>query len=219
MKTLALTVLLAVLGSAVRADKEAPPFSFTEKTADGKYIFVMLAPEERLGSWNDETCARIQRIRETYKVSGLYRADNPHEPLWTVDWYAFDVVPISDGHHLIRWGGWAWSRAPEWPAVGFYADGKLLRDYNVSDLVSWPSLMPHSVSHFTWRKSSVIDEENLQLTLTTYHLERYTFDLTTGEIVGSFRPPRWILGFILLVIAFFVYRFIRRRRKTRAQAS
>ena len=104
-------VLAAVaIGSPALADEPARPRSYMQIIAGGKYVFVMIAPwaaEEDARPFNEETAAGIREIRRLYTRSGLYRADNATEPLWTVDWYAYEVEAASDGVYLIRHGPWA----------------------------------------------------------------------------------------------------------------
>src|SRR5688500_3455468 len=102
-----LLAVVAVLGfeGSARADKKGPPQTRKEVTADGKFVFVMLAPqtlEDELKSHGTEDAKNaVTAIRNVYKKSGLYKNDGSAEPLWTVDWYA-PVTVLSDGEHLIR---------------------------------------------------------------------------------------------------------------------
>ena len=131
-------------------------------------------------------------LRETYDASGLYPIDGSTEPIWTVDWYAHDVEALSDGIHLVRPGSWASS--PHDEAVSFFARGTKIRSYTVGELVASPQSLPHSVGHFTWRADTELDDEARQYRVTTLHGQRYTFDVTTGEIVSSFTPFPWLVG-------------------------
>ena len=44
---------------------------------------------------------------EGYTQSGLYRNDGSRDPLWTFDWYAYNVDVAADGVHLVRHGALA----------------------------------------------------------------------------------------------------------------
>ena len=202
--------LLLIGLSALTAfgDKPIPPHSYTIVSADGRYIFVMMAPR----SENDENfrpqekSTEALKIRKKYPASGLYLNDGSTVPLWTVDWYATAVLLPSDGVHLIRKGPWVSTSSDE--ALTFFASGKELKAYKVKDLVSFTSLLPHSVSHFEWEKSIELDNERLILTVTTLHYDKFEFDVTTGEIRSAHRVSglvAWaavplVLIFLLIVV-------------------
>ncbi|MDJ0904384.1 MAG: hypothetical protein QNI96_00080 [Woeseiaceae bacterium] len=178
------------LSSTALADSPAPPYTYKIESEDGRYVFVMLtglSAEEELWRLSEGFGAEISAIKSQYPQSGLYSADDPSNPLWTVDWYAHSVLPFSDGIHLVREGPWAVSGRSE--GVSFFANGELLKSYAVSDLVLAPWAMPHSISHFTWRKETSIDDESLSYDVLTIHRESIRFDARTGEITRSFSPP------------------------------
>ncbi len=201
------------LTGAVRADSVAPPYSYTVASPGGEYIFVMLSPrpvESDAAPWIEEKAARIREIRKIYSESGLYRSDGSTNALWTVDWYSYSVVPCSDGVHAVRPGRWPSTSRQE--ALSFFANGELLKSYRIDQLVDFPMLMPHSVSHFMWRASASLDDQNRSYHLRTLHGEIYRFDIRTGRITSSLRAPRWILA--ALVVGSLAL-FWQRRRKRR----
>jgi hypothetical protein len=126
-------ILLFVISAySAIADQEAGPFTFTEMSPDGNYVFVMLAPyhaDFKCGEYlyDKDEQEKICKIREKYHTSGLYRIDDPNKLLWTVDWYAFNVEVASDGEHLIRNGPWARTAEKNQEAVSFFGNGKLLK--------------------------------------------------------------------------------------------
>ncbi len=203
---------------AARADKEAPPYSYRTYSLDGKYVFVMISPlplHEDMGSWIETKAAEIQAIRQMYCQSGLYRNDGSTKPLWTVDWYAFRVTVASDGISLVRHGRWASSTDEE--ACSFFANGKLLRSYEIRDLVDAPFLLEHTVSHFEWRNDDQFDDGNLEYKVWTKDGNWYVFDLRTGNIQSQSRPVRiamWIVAaiFAAVVVGAVVWPIIKWRR-------
>ena len=208
---------LIALSSSVHADSPGVPSTYKTESEDGQYVFVMLSPldeEAELQIWNEEIGAEISGIRQLYSKSGLYLSDESSAPLWTVDWYADSVVPFSDGVHLVREGPWATSGRSE--GVSFFASGELLKSYSVSDLVFASWAMPHSVSHFFWRKETTIDDEGLSYHVLTLHGERIHFDARTGDIVRSFSPPLWIF---VALIGLLIGVVIVRRSRARKDAS
>ncbi len=235
VKHLLVAVLVVLVWPpVVLGDSIAPPYSYTKPTPNGEYIFVMISPlsaERDAGSWIEDKAKEIQVIRSAYTESGLYRNDGSKNPLWTVGWYAYNVEPLSDGIHLVRPGPWASS--PKTEAVAFFSGGILLKSYTVSDIVSRPQLMPHSVSHFTWSSSEQLLDEAKQYEIRTLHEEYYLFDVTTGDIVkesrspstivdsvNAYRAPRWLIlaGLaVLCLLAGSLYIWTRRKRITAEQ--
>jgi len=150
------------------ADTESPPFDYVAQTKKEQFEFRMFVP-------NADTSDATNRI------SGLYpNSTESSKPLWSVDWYAFNVVPHSNGQNLVRHGPWAtWTSQL---AVAFYKNGEELRTYQISDLITDPSKLIHSVSHFQWRSKVFYQEENETLTIYTVDGNRYVFSLLSGEL-------------------------------------
>lgn len=205
---IALVFIAVAITETVYGDSPAPPSTYTTISPGGEYIFVMLAPGSFVATETHYPQAeQLRRIREKYKQSGLYRNDGSTDALWTVDWYAFSVAICSDGVHLVRPGPWPSTSRQE--AVSFFAGGKLLKSYRINQLVDLPILMPRSISHFAWRAAATLNDDKKIYHLRTLHGETYRFDVTTGRITFSFRPPRWILGVGICVL---VWRRRMRRR-------
>ena len=175
--SLALLLIALSIGVAVpvMADTEAPPADYTIETENGKYIFVMLAPERP--GW----VSKKAEIRKLYKDSGLYNKDGTYEPLWQVFWYSFTVYPASDGKHVVRMGPWAQSVSNL--AIAFYAEGKELKRYTISDLVKDTNKLKHTVSHFFWRTDLKYDDKAGTVFLKTVDGISYTFSVKTGEVI------------------------------------
>lgn len=170
-----LIVLSMGIAAPVAADTEMPPTDYAKETENGKYIFVMLAPDGP--RWSSQK----PEIREVYKYSGLYNNDGSREPLWKVYWYSFTVYPGSDGRHLVRMGPWAMSTSNL--AIAFYQDGKELKQYAISDLVKDTNALKRTVSHFFWRTDLKYNEKEGTVFLKTVDGINYTFSIKTGEII------------------------------------
>lgn len=212
VKTFVLT-LLVLLPTAARGDTEAAPFSYAVRSTDGKYIFVMLAPERSEGDeiyLRGADGRRSQTIETKYLASGLYMDDGSTEPLWTVDWYSFSILG-ADGVHLVRRGPWAKSLSDE--AFTFFANGKQLRSYKISDLVDTKMFLEETTSHFRWEESMTFDLASRTLTVVTLSKEKFVFDYTTGEMLSSKRPIRAAAVALIALLAFVVLMIIKRRRK------
>jgi hypothetical protein len=195
-----IAVAVLMIGSSVFADSVAPPFSYKKECPGGKFVFVMIAPmsvEKDAGHWIEKIGAEIRGIRRIYARSGLYRNDESTEPLWTIDWYAAGVELASDGVHLIRHGPWASSTDQE--ALSFFANGELLRTYQIKELVDDPLLLDHTVSHFFWQSGGWMNDSRLQYTLITKDGNQFVFDLRTGEIISKSPANHNIIWPVIIV--------------------
>jgi tetratricopeptide (TPR) repeat protein len=227
-----LLCLILLLTLPVKADTEGIAGPYTIETADKKYVFVMLLPQRTY----------VTEALKRYPQSGMYLNDGSTTPLWTVDWYANRVRPLSDGVHLIRYGDWARaSGSYTEEALTFFASGEELKSYPIGELVYFPQLLPHTFSHYEWQESlsapeaggsypvklwgedtfpypefDNIDEATLRLKLATRQKDIYVFDLTTGEIISAHRPVHSIflalLAGFLLLYTVYLFRATRRPR-------
>jgi len=198
------TLLLPI--DRARADQESTPYDYAIITADKKYIFVMLIPDEEImQAWeylNEEPTFYETRIFDTeismkqywdaiqekfslrtkYPCSGLYKNDGSTTPIWTVNWYGF-VYLFSDGEHLIRRGPWNRSWEPgrdsylDGLAVAFYKNGYEVTKYSVGDLVKDTDAIRFSVSHYQWKEEERFDIETGLLFIKTLDHQEYTFDI------------------------------------------
>lgn len=118
--------------STAFATSLCPAYSYKKLSPDGKYVFIMIPPisiEDDLLSWNEEARSRIVEIRKRYARSGLYLNDNSVDPLWTFDWYAFDVEIASDGVH---------HKAPDGSVIVLdLATGEVVSVSHPSDIARW----------------------------------------------------------------------------------
>jgi len=127
------------------ADSEAGGHPYAVETADKKFVFVMVDSCDREGQY--------YRGLPPYTKSGIYPNDGSTTPLWTVDWCGRVFLPPGCDH-VVREG--AWSRSDlggDQEGVTFFARGQLLKHYRVGDLVTFIFLLPHTSSHFQWRRS------------------------------------------------------------------
>ncbi|HKZ55002.1 MAG TPA: hypothetical protein VJ123_05955 [Anaerolineales bacterium] len=171
-----LCVLLVPASISVFADWPRIPYDYTQLAPGGRFVFVMLTPEEE---------RQVPSIRSQYPEAGMYRNDGSATPLWTVDWYSFKVDLTSDGVYLVRWGPWpGWGEFGEL-ALAFYRNGHKLKSYKVRDLVAIPELLPRSASHYQWLKSALFNDAARVVKVETYNGETYAFDVTTGAVILS----------------------------------
>ena len=231
------TTVWVFAAAAAAGSKEKPlviPYGYTKPTPDGAHVFVMLPPPGWLDRLPDTYRAESRRLAATYPKSGLYPKDGT-TPLWTVDWYAFRVYPLSDAVHVVRLyadstmtAHYIAHRLPKAEeerqlaarAVGFYAHGRLVREYRLNELVTDPDELKHSVQHVIWIAGETLDHRTgTKFVLNTQDQNQITFDAATGEILSrskiglaSPRTPYILAGTAVLtaLAAVALYWFVRR---------
>jgi hypothetical protein len=230
------TTVLVFASATVVGLKEKPlviPYGYSKPTPDGRHLFVMLAPAGWLDRLPEKYRDESKRLAATYPKSGLYPKDGT-TPLWTVDWYSFRAYPLSDAVHVVRLyadstftAQYVANRLPEAEeerqlasrAVGFYANGNLVREYRVNDLVTNPDELKHSMKHVIWIAGEALDRTGTKFVLNTQDQNQITFDAATGEVLhrgkvglASPRMP-YILAAVAVLItltAVGLYWFVRR---------
>ncbi len=190
--TLIPTVLVfLVLGSTGRAMAYlSAPVSWRQVSDDGQYVLVMVRTCPSARTPNTGTLTRTGSKRSAasasrYSESGLYRNDGSTTPLWNIQYFSRpqrgDVYIAPDGEHLIFgadgfFAGW------------FFAHGRRLAGYTVDDLVSHKlvkSMMSFRVPTCLWDH---FDADSMTYTVHTNQGEEFTFDATTGGLIGASRP-------------------------------
>lgn len=212
-RRLLLVVLFLAVGLVGVAAADDPVAPGDWRRPAGEYLFVMLAPH---------SSGMVSSSGETYRQSGLYRPGSA-EPLWTVDFYAFEgmVHLLDDGKHLARLGPWPPTHDYGELAVAFYREGRLLRRYSVKDLVERPHQLPHSVSQYHWLEygATRFDPAAQHLTVVTRHGVTHRFDMTTGKkLVSAPQPwasPYWMALGALLPLAALAAGLALRKRSMR----
>ena len=189
MRTLLTVAALFYFAGGARADKIGPPESYKKTSADGTYVFVMLAPDADRDSGKE--------LRETYKQSGLYKNDGSAKPLWTVDWYSRTAFVANDGVHVVRFAGphtYAERLNPDRAqrvltaadlkneSVSIVAKGKLVKEFTIGNFVDDVKALPKSVTFFRWSKLVRINDDKGQLEIETLDGNRVKVELATGKI-------------------------------------
>lgn len=196
------------------ADTEAMPRSYASPSGNNRFLFVMIAPIEIESDGmyeREENKKESQRVRAKYLSSGMYLNDGSTKPLWTVDWYAYSVLVASDGNHIIRRGPWATALADE--AFTIFKQNKVIRSYQIGDLVDTELLLPHTAHHFRWEEAMALDDYNHTLFVSTLSKERYVFDLLTGETNSSEKPIRtWLILSGVIIMFVIIFGLIKRKR-------
>jgi len=168
MKMLAiLFALLWVTSIPAMAEDPPSPVSFSVESADGERVFFF-NPGNMSG---------------TYPASGLYYNTEPPELIYTVEgnlYWAFEhsFVFSEDLRYFALIAPMAYPIALE-----FYANGVLLREYGMAELVGDMSAVQQGDSTAAWLQEHNLDSAYNIFIITTIDGLRYEFDLATGEMI------------------------------------
>lgn len=225
LKTSVRFLFILIVTQIAFADQEGSLPSYTVETADKKHIFVMLTPFDAAHGFTEKNIL--------FNRSGIYLNDGSTTPVWAVDWFANIYLP-NGGEYVLRRGRWArYSNCYEEEAFSFVTRGEVIKVYRVKDLVDFPWLLPHSVSHYKWgdmsfkpgdesdavikvggatypNNTGVVFAHDAQTAeLATFLGDRFKFDLATGNIISAKHPSRMIAIAIvtILLVGYLFYRF------------
>ncbi|GEP43262.1 hypothetical protein [Brevifollis gellanilyticus] len=116
--------------------------------------------------------------------------DGKIKEIWrTKGWYSFEGFISDDGRYLACFGPWGRDQKNHTDVgITFYKEGRLLKQYQVRELIRRPELIEDSVSHYSWRpviqtKPNGFDGEVFHLV--TIDQTVYTFDVHSGAIIGQ----------------------------------
>ena len=126
--------------------------------------------------------------RESFGVTYKITEGGEFKEVWRAEgWYTFEEYLSEDGRYFVRFGPWASDQENHTDlAVAFYDRGKLIKEYQVKELIRKHELLENSVSHYMWRP--VIQTEpngfyDVSFHLTMIDKTTYRFDYKTGEII------------------------------------
>lgn len=175
-----LLVALTLIPAVCVAETVLKPTKYTKITRNQKYTFMMIPHA-------------FPRPRRT---SGLYRRGDLSRPLWTVDWYAFDVDVASDGEHVVRWGPWpVLTDNHHSIGVAFYRKGKKIRYYTVAELAKDAAGLRTTELDSAWVKRTGFDDVGGRVSIEIYRggysqpSARCVFDIRTGGITNTRMIP------------------------------
>lgn len=149
----------------------------------GHVFFAMYGPTEGTLAANNGRgfCYRLEaegKLRKLWEVSG---------------WYMSSGLLSESGKYLVRFGPWASDKEGHSDlAVAFYKNGKLIKQYQVNELIKNTDRLENSASHYSWlaaQQSYPNTIEGSELTLTMIDGTVYCFDLDTGGIVDTDVDP------------------------------
>ena len=129
------------------ADSPATPRPWVATSEGGDFFFKMVPPK-----WKEEGDSYVVE-REPFGVTYEISEDGEFKEVWrTEGWYTFEGYLSEDGRYFVRFGPWASDQENHTDlAIAFYDRAKLLKEYQVKELIRKPDLLEDSVSHYMWR--------------------------------------------------------------------
>lgn len=178
MRSTFLFAILLILAEEKSARADSPSSNFEYKTAspDGSQL-ILMTPKAFRGD------AGMGKVYKSGQEGGA--------PLWTVPWFAQEVMLSNTGDELVRFGPWASDQEKHTDlAVAFYFKGKLLKQYQVRDLIKDSERLDYSVSHYTWVASKSTQPTGFSQDGRMFHLvlcdrTAYDFDARSGMIAKT----------------------------------
>jgi len=173
---------MATMPMNAMADSPAAPRPWVATSKHGDFVFKMVPPK-----WKEEGNKYVVE-REPFGVTYEISEDGEFKEVWrTEGWYTFEGYLSEDGRYFVRFGPWASDQKNHTDlAIAFYDRGKLIKQYQVKELIRKPDLLEDSVSHYMWRPA--IQTKPNGFYGGTFHLvmidkTTYSFDYETGEII------------------------------------
>jgi hypothetical protein len=204
---LAVTLLAGALGSTAHAGL-LHPGTWKSVSENGKFVFVMLSPltlEEELlhESYNAVDVAQARQTRDKYTHSGMYLNDESIVPLWIYKdaWLGRDVIIAPDGEHMVVQGAWTYDEYAS-TVVTFTHRGETIRSYSDREII--PCWVLKAVLN-GWSPPACsgvsFNPQQMTYTIGTNQGEAFTFDVTTGNLVGTSSPFPVYYGLAIAAIA------------------
>jgi len=152
----------------------------------GRYIFKIIPRE-----WHFEG-DKVITDKEAYGMCYGIGDDGEFQEQWrTKSWYTFEGYLSVDGRYFVRLGprasdfGWLSDLA-----IAFYDRGKLLKEYQVKDLITKREFLDQAVDYYMWRPSIQTLQTGFRYDmfyLVTIDKNTYSFDYKTGDILEKGR--------------------------------
>jgi len=196
MRRIILSAILVLLGSALAlAYTEPRSKSYSKPTADGRFLLVMLLPDQEDKYASDEEKA----LRKKYVRSGLYPKDDPTAPLWTVNWYGRTVHASTNGIHAVHindvrgiWLGGdrreALARVAAMHALTVYEKGQPVRQFTVRELYDLDRFTDDQLNTwFGWYADHDADDTAETIRIRARSGETVAINYRTGEVTKESR--------------------------------
>jgi hypothetical protein len=162
--------LVSLMGPAANVDEPRYQWKFTSD--NGQYELKMISPlGERPFVW---LLFDNKSKKTLYKLTG--------------DFASRTALISDDGMHIVVIDDWSERLvvSKDREMLLFFRNGVLTKKYLLDDLLKDTSNITESVSHFSWLvNDDRLTLKNGKISLTTYELTHYEFDLPTGEIISQ----------------------------------
>lgn len=191
MKLPSLIVIAALtsMPMVLSADQPADPRPWVVTSEYGDFFFKMVPSK-----WKEEG-DKFVVDRESCGVAYEISEDGDFKEVWRAEgWYTFEGYLSYDGRYFVRLGPWARDQEKHTDlAIAFYDRGKLIKEYQVKDLIRESDALEYSVSHYMWRPA--IQSKPNGFYGGTFHLvmidkTAYSFDYESGEIITQKKTRR-----------------------------
>ncbi|HSJ02045.1 MAG: hypothetical protein ACAI34_00690 [Verrucomicrobium sp.] len=166
------------------ADQPVSPSAWVATSYSGGYLFKLVPAQ---GHFVDQ---KYVTTKEAFGVAYEINQKGDLVELWrTRGWFASQGWLSDDGRYFVRKGPWARDFEGRTDlALAFYDRGKLLKEYQVKDLIKDPGSLVQTSSHYFW--SPEVQSKPDGLTATSFYLvmgdgTTYTFDISTGKILAT----------------------------------
>jgi hypothetical protein len=175
MRTLCLLILLSVLTSGARADRDVSRTGARAiASANGEYFMFVVPVSDQKISW----------LWTVYSMgeSGAFKE------VWSRGGLNFRELFLSDdGRYVVCVNTWPTGHATKRePVIAIYDEGALVRSYHADELVRDVDSMQHSVSHFRWTKDwPPVLLRGHTLYFTNIENDLFEIDIKTGAIRRS----------------------------------
>jgi len=195
-------IVSSFAGTAFGAGVFPKPLSY-DKPVGTEFVFVQLgnaAEEVKHGTSTQRK--RFTELRAKYAKPGLYRVADA-SLVWELP--AGDFTPIdlafltTDGRTLIRIEGDFWQTESfpggyrpsedkqkaqlEGPAVTFFRDGQVMKQYRLNELILQTETLKHTPEHLIWYASASLNAESGRFLMYTQESRCITFDFNGGTIL------------------------------------
>ena len=201
---LAFVLILILTPILANADDFIPPGPFYIFSEDGTKVFHV-TPElrEDLITWD----------KDDFTATGLYYNTDPPIPIYLV---RSPFIACTFGYlweqdfifsRDMRYFAWIPTTNTKNTALVFFANGVAQRTYMVSDLVYDEDAITMTTTTVRWmynrHQTTMFDAQTNLLTVQTVDGHTYVFDITSGEIIETTRPPfqgSWVQITVLIAI-------------------
>ena len=179
MRVIKLIIVISLirLGNFAYADDEASNVPFVKSSEYGR-IYAKSVPNDYYGSEGKTFIYSVEKEED--------------QLLYAFDWYAGQIYLLGSVGSVIRLGPWARGHEPKVQdlAIGFYLDGKKLKEYSTLDIVmagyNEPINVRTSISHYTvfeeimgyrWVRNNI-----WAFDVKTHEDKILSFDVSTGKL-------------------------------------